>query len=93
MYNTPTELISFYGSVFHPIGLACCSREAHNDYEFLFGCLALGRSRMGLESLPKLYLMADSSHSISNGFYESETSGNIICGVRGNYWFHCKKKA
>ena len=35
--------------------------------------------------------MADSAHAISNGYFESELSGNITCGVRGNCWFHCKK--
>jgi hypothetical protein len=35
--------------------------------------------------------MADSAHSITNGFYESEAAGDTICGERGNCWFHCKK--
>jgi hypothetical protein len=35
--------------------------------------------------------MADSAHSITNGFRESGEAKNITCGVRGNCWFHCKK--
>ena len=36
-------------------------------------------------------LIADSAHSITNGFLESGEAMNIICGIRGNCWFHCKK--
>ena len=75
--------------VFHPLGIAVCSREAHFDYKFLFDALQLGRSRLELPPLSLgLSLMADAADSITNGFKESFVGST---GVRGVCWFHVKK--
>jgi hypothetical protein len=67
--------------VFHPFGVATCSREAHLDFKFLFNSYVLGREKIGLnnrEILEKpISLMADAASAISNGLNESRLNMNV----------------
>ena len=56
------------GRHFHPFGIAVCSNEKTEDFEFLFNSVGDGRAKMFEEDLSPTTLIADALTSIHQGF-------------------------
>ena len=56
--------ISYMDRHFHPLAIACCSRETHFGYKFLFNCWLKGRELLDLEELNEVCLVADAADAV-----------------------------
>ncbi len=54
--------------VFHPLGIALCTDEKSDDFQFIFSSLKIGIEKCNYQQLSNIDLMADSADAISNGF-------------------------
>ena len=78
--------------VFHPFGLAVCTSEKENDFQFMFESLQVGLESTGQPQLPtngSLSLIADAADAITNGFKAVFSTDADF--KRRMCWFHMKK--
>lgn len=74
---------------FHPFGLAMCTNERADDFEFLFRALKDGVHQVAGNELEPKVLMSDAAHSIHNGFkrvFTKMTADDI-----GTCWAHVRR--
>ncbi|CAF4977631.1 unnamed protein product [Rotaria sp. Silwood1] len=73
---------------FHPLGLAICSNEKAEDFEFIFNALQIGMEKIKKNLLKPKSLVCDAADSIKNGFRSvfGNSFDQIMC------WSHMKRK-
>ncbi|CAF3383995.1 unnamed protein product [Rotaria sp. Silwood2] len=73
--------------VFHPFGLAICSNEKTEDFEFIFNSIQIGLEKTKKDLLKPSALVSDTADSIKNGFKNVFKDGynQIMC------WSHMKR--
>ncbi|CAF2936935.1 unnamed protein product, partial [Rotaria sp. Silwood2] len=73
--------------VFHPFGLAICSNEKTEDFEFIFNSIQIGLEKTKKDLLKSSALVSDTADSIKNGFKNVFKDGynQIMC------WSHMKR--
>ena len=75
---------------FHPFGLAVCTNERQEDFEFIFESIKVGLYNLNMEQIKVEVLIADGSDAIRNAF-----SKTFNCQKMVMCWAHmlraCKK--
>ncbi|CAF3898545.1 unnamed protein product [Rotaria sp. Silwood1] len=82
------EADATYKLAFHPLGLAICSNEKAEDFEFIFNALQIGMGKIKKNLLKPKSLVCDAADSITNGF--RSVFGNSFDQIM--YWSHMKRK-
>jgi len=73
---------------FHPFGLAVCTNEKTQDFEFIFQSLQIGLEKINKPRLVPIALVSDAAAAIKNAFKNTFANENELVTC----WSHMKRK-